>query len=1098
MPSTITDFNTQIQKLSPNVQVGTDTVIASTAFNVSGGNIFRREITINNTVSPANVARANYLISFIINHQSWNTGDNPKTGFLLNSLRIYDTDGVTRLNHWVEGDMTTTCMIFALVPSITANSTKIIYIEYGNNALADLRGFAATCGAVFSKLAPYGSLRRSLVANFMANDAARFHEGQFRDGFRPPMWMNRATNNQLEHVMKRNADVSANMNNLPVLNYNRQNTLPAMNFDGVDDSLQGWFRSVWLLNDQEFTMFEVLRPNTIASCQSAVRLQSNSPYIHNQFNAANPAVTDTYMISHFGSSALFILSFDGGTTGLSNGIIANTWQLSCQTWKRNTTNGMQTYRNGALVAQRNSSTNPIPSFAIGSESNVFTPTLNIGSLNGAAEFFAGDIGQIMIFSEQLSTAERQQVETYLNTKWRLYNTNTFPTVTVGNETAITNAFTFTSHAPFASYNYSTKLSDNIATGEGSVDIMRILYTPFAPVITAQNWTGAGSNTTTSENLSTPYTRKITATTSAQQTTVTFSRIQAGFNHARLDAFILDNIVTGSKTYPSTDDDFIQFELYVSNTNLNLINSWIQFENAAGTATRRAALSTSLNGAIEAGRNVIRIRKSSFAPVSGTLPWSDAVFMRIQVQTSSSTCDVEVTQFKLECDYERITATQIGSIMNLATSVSSDNDATYYTNNQLLARVRNRAVDEEAISIDVEDVLSRLDSIKFYELPSMPAVSIVYSSFNYSGVKNWQRQFYTYFVTRILLLLFPISLLDIDLDLPASEFASGSSTKMEFDGFNAWDSVGEVLRRFLAPIGGVLAYNPLTNKITARNAYKTITNITNELPTPFKPVIFEYKSKKGESDNAYNALEPVRNYWKYWNGTNFPISWGAGFGFGDGQQFIRVTAASGVRSETFHNVEEMSNVGIDYDDKKNVIQSELWHFNGWNATVSTNDSTVSTSNCAPIAATLTQTGTVIISWRNTGNLRYFRAAGFGFNCVYCTEFASSATGKVATLENANNIRIQGRKEKGVNPNHALIILDGSNNPVFTPIASVLMNASQTQEQYVVDCQLTPNLRVGGVVSIENKEGKRIMGYVEELTEYSAPDEYTQTITVKPIV
>lgn len=1094
MPSTISDFSLQIQKISPNVQVARDEVVSSTAYNIIGGNLYRRTVTINNA---GRAAQTNYLIAFQIDHNSWNNGQNPRTGFLLSSLRVYDANGTTRLNHWIEGDMTNTCIIFVRIPSIPNNASKNIFMEYGNPALEDLRDFAGTCGSVFSKLAPYGSTRRSLVANFMSNDAGRFHNGQYRDGFRPPIWMNRASNNQMENVLKRNAEATGNMNDVPVLNYNRQNGLPALNFDGVDDCYAGWLRSVWLLNDQEFTFFEVFRPNTVASAQSVVRFQSNNPYTYSQFNSANASITDAYMIPIWGSTGLFILSFDGGTSGLSSGVIANQWQLSCQTWRRNTTNGMQTYRNGSIVAQRNSSTNPIPNWAMGTESNAFTPILNIGSLNQQSEFFAGDIGQIMIFSEQLSASDRQQVETYLNTKWRLYNTAQMPTISVGGESTISQPHTFTSYAPIASYDYTSTIEDGIAKGKGQVKLLQVLATEFAPVITVQNWSGDGANVSTSSNTTVPYSRAIQATTSAKETNVLFSRIDGSNNYARLDAFNIANIVTGASTFASANDDFIQFELWCENANLSATSSWIQFEDSAGSNTRRAAFTASVNGALEAGLNIVRIRKSSFAAQSGTLSWSNAVRMRIRVVTTTGTCDVELSRFRLECDYERLTATQAGAIMNLATAVSSDNDATYYTNTQLYTRVKNRTVDEERISLTVEDILSKLDTIKFYDLPSMPAVSVILAQAVYAGSTNWNLQFYTYFVRHILLMLFPATILDIDLDLPASEFTAGVSTKQELDGWNCDATVGEALYRFLEPIAGVVYFNPLTGRVTARNAYNyAIDNA--QLQSAFRPVIFDFKVETARNDESYNALEPQKNYWKYWNGQNFPTSGAAGFGFGDGDQFIKPTIAAGVRSETFHDLEKMTNIGVVYNDKKHVLYSELWWFGGWNATLTTDSSAFNNSNCAPISATLTKDLTVIISWRNTGANRYFTASGFGWNVLFCTEFFNSAIGKVATLENAPNIALNGRKEKGVNPNHSLVIMNASNNPQFTNIAQKVMDMSQTQQEYIIDCQFNPTLSAGKVVEFQDKKGRKIKGYVTELSEYSTGEQYTHQVRVKPIV
>jgi hypothetical protein len=47
-------------------------------------------------------------------------------------------------------------------------------------------------------------------------------------------------------------------------------------------------------------------------------------------------------------------------------------------------------------------------------------SLQIGADGRPGEYYAGDIAEILVFPTELSTADRQAVETYLNAKWAIY------------------------------------------------------------------------------------------------------------------------------------------------------------------------------------------------------------------------------------------------------------------------------------------------------------------------------------------------------------------------------------------------------------------------------------------------------------------------------------------------------------------------------------------------------------------------------------------------------------------------------------------------------------------------------------------------------
>jgi hypothetical protein len=54
-------------------------------------------------------------------------------------IRFTDSDGQTQLNYWIEsGCNTSSTKIWVKVPSIPANSTKTIYVYYGNSSATSL------------------------------------------------------------------------------------------------------------------------------------------------------------------------------------------------------------------------------------------------------------------------------------------------------------------------------------------------------------------------------------------------------------------------------------------------------------------------------------------------------------------------------------------------------------------------------------------------------------------------------------------------------------------------------------------------------------------------------------------------------------------------------------------------------------------------------------------------------------------------------------------------------------------------------------------------------------------------------------------------
>jgi hypothetical protein len=95
---------------------------------------YRRPITINNSSNSSSLS--DYQVLVTLDTQSLISAGKMRSDG--GDIRFTDSDGVTLLNYWVEsGINTSSTKIWVKVPSIPANSTKTIYVYYGNSSATD-------------------------------------------------------------------------------------------------------------------------------------------------------------------------------------------------------------------------------------------------------------------------------------------------------------------------------------------------------------------------------------------------------------------------------------------------------------------------------------------------------------------------------------------------------------------------------------------------------------------------------------------------------------------------------------------------------------------------------------------------------------------------------------------------------------------------------------------------------------------------------------------------------------------------------------------------------------------------------------------------
>jgi hypothetical protein len=102
---------------------------------------YRRPITIDNTANSNNLT--DYQVLVTLDTASLITAGKMRSD--CGDIRFTDSNGTTLLNYWIEsGCNTASTKIWVKVPSIPANSTKAIYVYYGNPSATSLSSGDAT------------------------------------------------------------------------------------------------------------------------------------------------------------------------------------------------------------------------------------------------------------------------------------------------------------------------------------------------------------------------------------------------------------------------------------------------------------------------------------------------------------------------------------------------------------------------------------------------------------------------------------------------------------------------------------------------------------------------------------------------------------------------------------------------------------------------------------------------------------------------------------------------------------------------------------------------------------------------------------------
>jgi hypothetical protein len=873
MPSK-TDFNQPAKMSYQAVQTSN----ADGGFSVFRKNFYRRAITVNNT---GKTAKTNYYVAVIFD--TFQTYIDFKIDLNFNSLRVYDSDETTRLEHYVQTAGSEQTVVFVKIPSLSASS-KTIYFEYGNTGLPSLNN---QINKPPRSQDFWNFNKQSFKDWFVGHNARRFFEQYNPFEFNAVQtWSN--LRNSTNFGFFPSSDVPAF--SMPRLNGHtgfgtdvKINNLNTVFFNGNSrmqlEASTGSFKPVNNANNSYFAI--ALRTGTLSSSiRSIIGSQTNGISI-------TLSATQQLRITQTGITNYIISS----TT------LANNTNYILECWLRPTTGSGFS----ATVRINNVSQTATGTHASFPNSLSHFSTLGGNPSSGYAEVY---ISEILYFNGANTTSTedtnlRNDVYNYLNTKYRIVGSADMPTITVGAETTITNNI----QDNYVSYNSLSKFSSQSELQNGffgtesnktQVDIKKILEKPFLSGRTVFTNSTLSLDNKITEKASRQYTSN---TTSNYAVSSDFSLILSSENYTNLGKFQYKDIIENTD-YLSDDFDYISFEVNIPDTSLiNKTDCRLEFSNTSGFASNYNINFTSQE--LENGLSVLFFKKSSFAKV-GTINWGDVKFCRVRIRNTSGSQVVNFGNFKLIRNYDEVLKT--GDKILLGQAVSLDQNNTFYKDNINLNYVDQVFNSEKDITVKSKNVLDKFLDSRLDELPGWLDDGRQFFSNYFRNLDTSLDLYKNYSLKRIFNLAFPYQILDFqslpDFDIPIDIFWRGEYK----------------IRDYLEPVlnltGGSVYFDGESQKIKYTTGFQKFdsTSLTLENEIYIKESeILEFSENTSNSHQIYNsvtipsfytpqAILDNQNVFSYLPLSDLPAP-------------IRIEGAS--TQEVFINLEEFENTRGDF-------------------------------------------------------------------------------------------------------------------------------------------------------------------------------------------
>lgn len=1116
MPSTISDFSLQVKKGSPNLGLANN-YNSESNYNVSRSNPNRIAVTVNNT---GRTVKTNYLVNvvwdtmtryYVNNDISWN----------LNDLRVYDTDGITPLTFWIDGVMTSYTCVFVLLPTLAANS-RIIYFEFGNPALPSQSSLTSTLGSLFEddqleiwikSTQNSGYWQNEIAAGVGTNSVTYVLDNAISDSSKT----RRQKAGKLRFAYQDNNGLPG-----PFRTLNAQNGLPAFLFGSAGTSTNGLNITAGGFNGAYASVFVVSRNVTQAAHFNHM--------LDGVINTTVYSVDTATMRQRLGKNG--VAFFATGTATLPSNTFVQTGYIY------DSTNFAFRY-NGAGDGSGVSAQALNPSVAIG-----YNPLSNV-----PAEWHAGSIAEMLFFGRILSATEIAIVEVYLNTKFRLYATADMPTISIGSKTATGNAnYTFTSYAPVSSWQTKATLKNKVF-GSQTIDGTAIIQNQFSKTlasgIDAEGWTNSTQyrEIDTLSDLIVQVARTKTITTTASVDLVDTRGLNlSSVNINDLSSFDTENEVV-STTYTSTTNDYIELDFACQDvTKINLINSYLRFENVGNTISYQANLTKNQNSLVDLVNNKIKIQKSDFT-LSGAGSWSNMSFFKVNFQSTTGSQTVWYGNLRLNKNVDQSVDYLPGTPILLGNSVSSDDAVSYFNQTVNNAVIDSQMTDENDITFTIKDYLDYVRDLTFGDLPSFPVYSWEYGGSytsllpstgqsagnpldllfpTYGGVNITGRTWLSMLMRQLLAFIFPSTFCDVDLDLIADDIFDDEVSDYNKNGryvIYATDRVGDILDRIINARLGYIAFDPITAKLIVRSGHKfwdntNYTSAGNLLPTftQIDPnLIIDYISNQTTNDFVINKLKFKLNGLSVGTIHKRILEVFINFapnilipGFGPGVTTTRVYFEP---SQFLPN----NNVSVKPFISLDISQP------GTNFAV---DTTSAFNNANIFCSDWGFEGErIFVDVANrTGSNRYLRTVAITGILNKITTYPEPRVDNSEfqyIVEDKESQKKYGVKELEIDPDFGSYVFNLNESiyrsrlsisdvePSVIPFQGVsylytafLREFKDPHEVVQAKIQYIPQLRIGQVVKIPNRQGRTITGNIIEIS-HNSDNEMTQTLTVREV-
>lgn len=980
MPSKI-DFNQNAKMSYQTVQTSNQ----EGGFSLFAGNFYKRTITINNT---GKTAKTNYYVAVIFD--TFQTYVNFKINLGFNSLRVYDSDGVTRLEHYVQTAGSDQTVVFVRIPSLPASS-KNIFFEYGNSGLPSLNN-------ELNKRPRTSNFWNFNKRNFgdwlVGHNARRRMFTKFNSAYNDFSFNNVQNWSNLKNTANWGlfSDNDYTLRSVPLLNGHtgfgsdvKINGLDTVFFNGNSrmelQASTGSFKPINNANNSYFAI--ALRTGTLsATIKAIIGSPTNGIGITlsatQQLRITQTAVTN-YIIS---------------TTTLANN---TNYILEC--WLRPT---------GGTGFSATVRINNTSQTATGTHSSFPSTLFHHSSIGGNPDgsFSQVYISEILYFNGANTTSTedtnlRNDVYNYLNTKYRIVGSADMPTITVGSETTITNNITdnYVNYNSISKFNSQSELTNGFFGTESNktqVNIKKILEKPFLSGRT--NFTNSTLNiqNITTEKASREY---IATTTSPYAVSDDFSLTVGGDNYADLTKFQYKDIIENTD-YLSDNFDYISFELNVQNASLiDKTNSFISFSDTA-IFTNQIFSSLTLFD-LENGLNRISIKKDNF---TNSLPidWADLKYCRVRIRTTSGFQIVYFGNFKLIKNYEELA--KAGDKILLGQAVSLDQNTTFFKD-QISPNFATQTFNsEKEVSIEAENILTKFLESSFDELPGWLDDGRQFFAGKESEPFEPNTTFNNKIIKRIFTLAFPYEFLDFQA-LPQARMNLDQNIFIARGEFKVRDYVEPLLNIY----GGSIYFDETSQKLKYSTGFQKFEigspslesevyiseseilgfpeNTSTDQPIYNSITVPSYFIEETLSDNVY--------YGNYLPITNLPSP---------------VEIPAGTTQEVFINLE-------DFDNLRGEFATYLDNLRLSNAQLSTTqDGTLQAGFALSVEYRnlrfLPPSTIVFTVQNNSGSVRWLRQLAFnGAFIVYYTAYPNSATNQNLTFEyeNRESIKKFGKKE-----------------------------------------------------------------------------------------